>query len=119
MLRGEELLSQIKAMPGASREELARACGYVGCRQDGMERVNFTAFYSALLDAKGITFAGAGSGSGRRGRKISHKTKVHNSGNLMVGQRYLAMHDFRPGDRFEIKLSASQIQLSLIEQADD
>ena len=116
MLRGEALLERIKAMPGASKEELARACGYVGRRQDGMERVNFTAFYSALLDAKGIKFAGAGSGSGRRGRRISYKTKVHHSGNLMVGQRYLSMHDFQPGDRFEIKLSASQIQLVPIDQ---
>lgn len=106
-------------MPGVSKEELDGACGYVGCRQDGIEGINFTAFYSALLNAKGVTFAGAGGGSGPRGRKIRYKTKVHHSGNLMVGQRYLVMHDFKPGDRCEIKLSPSQIQLALIEQGDD
>lgn len=83
-----------------------------------MELVNLTAFYSALLDANGITFNGAGRGAGWRGRKISYKTKVHHSGNLMVDHHYLAMHDFRPGDRFEIKFSASKIQLSLIDQGD-
>ncbi len=119
MLRGEELLGKIKELPGASKEELARACGYVSTRSDGLERVNFTAFYSALLDAKGVKFAGNSTGGGRRGRKVSYKTKVHHSGNLMVGQRYLSMLDFRPGDRFEIKLSPSQIQLVLLDMADD
>ena len=119
MLRGEELLGKIKELSGASKEDLARACGYVSTRSDGLERVNFTAFYSALLDAKGVKFAGGGAGGGRRGRKVSYKTKVHHSGNLMVGQRYLSMLDYRPGDRFEIKLSPSQIQLVLLDTADD
>lgn len=119
MLRGEELLEKLKELSAASNKDLARACGYVSRRGDGMERVNLNAFYSALLDAKGVKFAGAGASCGRYGRKARYKTKVHFNGNLMVGKTYLSMLNFRPGDRFEIKLSPSQIQLVLLEMADD
>ena len=119
MLRGEALLEKLKELSGASKEDLIRACGYVSTRSDGLERVNFTAFYTAVLDAKGVTFSRGSAGDGRRGRKASYKARVHHNGNLMVGRRYLSMLDFRPGDRFEIKLSPSQIQLVLLELADD
>jgi SpoVK/Ycf46/Vps4 family AAA+-type ATPase len=52
-LTGDALLQRVKELGDISKEELVRACGYVGTRADGSERVNFTAFYEALLNAKG------------------------------------------------------------------
>tara|TARA_B100001057_G_scaffold294132_1_gene294239 strand:+ start:182 stop:355 length:174 start_codon:yes stop_codon:yes gene_type:complete len=40
-------------------------CGYVSTKKDGGERLNFTAFYEALFEAKGINLSVGGSGSSR------------------------------------------------------
>lgn len=81
MLRGPDLLRMIKQMPAASREDLVRSAGYVSRRKDGVERLNYTAFYEALLSAKGLGIGERHSLDGereprRRGRKLSYLTKV-------------------------------------------
>ena len=53
MLKGTELLSAIKTMETASRTEQCLACGYV--RSNG--KPAFTAFYEAILEARGVTTA--------------------------------------------------------------
>lgn len=53
MLTGQELLARVKQLGDASKSELVRSCGYVSKKKDGSERLNFTAFYQALNDAKG------------------------------------------------------------------
>ncbi len=110
MLTGSELLAKVKEMGDASKSDLVRACGYVTSRKDGAERLNFTAFYEALLNAKGVDFSTT-SRSGKAGRKLSFSTKVQFNGNLMVGKAYTAMLDLSPGDEFEIKLGRKQIRL--------
>jgi hypothetical protein len=46
-------------------------------KKDGTERLNFTAFYEALLEAKGMNLgAGSSGGKGRPGRSLSFVTKV-------------------------------------------
>jgi hypothetical protein len=92
------------------RQDLVRSCGYVSTKADGSERLNFTAFYEALLNAKGVDF-GAAPKAGKAGRKLSFNTKVQFNGNLMVGKAYTAMLDLKPGDEFEIKLGRKQIRL--------
>jgi hypothetical protein len=113
MLTGSELLAKVKELGDASKSDLARGCGYVSSKKDGSERLNFTAFYEALLEAKGVSLGadGSGKGRGKAGRKLSHTTKVQFNGNLMVGKAYTAMLDLKPGDEFEIKLGRKQIQL--------
>ena len=113
MLTGSELLAKVKELGDASKSDLARGCGYVSSKKDGGERLNFTAFYEALLEAKGVSLGvdGGGKGRGKAGRKLSHTTKVQFNGNLMVGKAYTAMLDLKPGDEFEIKLGRKQIQL--------
>lgn len=114
MLSGNELLERIKQLGGRPRAELVRDCGYVTTRGDGQERLNFTAFYEALLEAKGMQIGrAAGQGTGRRGRKPSYFTKVQFNGNLMVGAAYIAQLGVKPGDQFEIRLSKQQIKLML------
>jgi len=112
MLSGQELLSKVKEMGDASKSELATACGYVSKKKDGSDRVNFTAFYEALLNAKGIDLGNSGGkGVGKGGRKLSYTAKVQFNGNLLVGKAYTAMLDLKPGDEFEIKLGRKSIRL--------
>jgi hypothetical protein len=110
MLTGADLLAKVKELGDVSKSELVRASGYVSAKKDGTERLNYTAFYEALLNAKGVDF-GAVPKAGKAGRKLSFKTKVQFNGNLMVGKAYTAMLDLKPGDEFEIKLGRKQIRL--------
>jgi hypothetical protein len=110
MLTGPDLLAKVKELGDVSKSDLVRACGYVSSKKDGTERLNFTAFYEALLNAKGVDF-GATPKAGKAGRKLSFATKVQFNGNLMVGKAYTAMLDLKPGDEFEIKLGRKQIRL--------
>jgi|688.fasta_scaffold84596_3 hypothetical protein len=112
MLTGSDLLNKVKEMGDASKSDLVRECGYVSAKKDGSERLNFTAFYEALLEAKGMTLGeGGGKGRGKAGRSLSFITKVQFNGNLLVGKAYTAQLGLEPGDEFEIKLGRKQIKL--------
>lgn len=110
-LTGAELVAKVKELGDASKSDLVRGCGYVSTKKDGTERLNFTAFYEALLEAKGTTFASGGRAATRPGRKLSFSTKVQFNGNLMVGKAYTAILGFKPGDTFEVKLGRNGIRL--------
>ena len=75
MLTGSDLLAKVKDLGDVSKSDLATACGYVSKKKDGSDRVNFTAFYEALLNAKGVSLGGA-AGVGKGGRKLSYIAKV-------------------------------------------
>jgi hypothetical protein len=110
MLTGSELLAKVKEMSDASKSDLVRACGYLSTKKDGGDRLNFTAFYEALLEAKGLDLGG-NSKVGKGGRKLSYVATVQGNGNLLIGKAYTAMLDLKPGDEFEIKLGRKQIRL--------
>ncbi|GDX78098.1 transcriptional regulator [Cyanobium sp.] len=112
MLTGIELLAKVKELGDVSKSDLVRSAGYVSTKKDGSERLNFTAFYEALLEAKGMHFgASSNGGKGKPGRSLSYATKIQFNGNLMVGKAYTAQLGLEPGDEFEIKLGRKQIQL--------
>ena len=113
MLTGTELLAKLKELGDVSKSDLVRSAGYVSTKKDGTERLNFTAFYEALLEAKGVTLGDGGGGGGKRrpGRSLSFNTKVQFNGNLLVGKAYTAQLGLEPGDEFEIKLGRKQIKL--------
>ncbi len=120
MLTGADLLAKVKELGDASKSELVRECGYVSTKKDGGERLNFTAFYEALLTAKGLNLGSeVGKGRGKGGRKLSYLTKVQFNGNLLVGKAYTAMLDLKPGDEFEIKLGRKQIKLIPLGASDE
>ena len=56
-LTGTTLLERIKELGDISKSDLVKACGYVSITKDKGERLNFTAFYEALLEAKGVNLA--------------------------------------------------------------
>ena len=120
MLTGTDLLSKVKDLGDVSKTDLARSCGYVSAKKDGGERVNFTAFYEALLEAKGVTLStGGGPALGKGGRKLSYTAKVQGNGNLLIGKAYTAMLDLESGDEFEIKLGKKQIRLVPVGGSDE
>jgi hypothetical protein len=104
MGRRSDLLAKVKELGDASKSDLVRSCGYVSSKKDGTERLNFTAFYEALLEAKGMNLGGGGGrgGKGRPGRQLSYATKVQFNGNLLVGKAYTAQLGLEPGDEFEM-----------------
>nr|AUG32024.1 AbrB family transcriptional regulator [Paulinella longichromatophora] len=123
MLTGSDLLAKVKELGDVSKSDLVRACGYVSAKKDGAERLNFTAFYEALLEAKGVNLGVTGSNSvGKGGRRLSYVATVQGNGNLLIGKAYTALLDLHPGDEFEIKLGRKQIRLvpvGLIEEEEE
>jgi len=114
MLQGPELLSKVKELGSMPKSDVVRACGYVSLRKDGSQRLNYTAFYEALLEAKGMSFGSAGETASRKdsvGRKLSYIAKVHFNGNLLVGRAYTSVLGLKPGDEFDIKLERKGIRL--------
>ena len=112
MLTGSDLLNKVKELGDVSKSDLVRACGYVSNKKDGGDRLNFTAFYEALLEAKGVSLGATGIGGvGKGGRKLSYVATVQGNGNLLIGKAYTALLDLKPGDEFEIKLGRKQIRL--------
>ena len=111
MLTGTDLLTKVKELGDVSKSDLVRECGYVSNKKDGGERLNFTAFYEALLDAKGVNLSGAGAAIGKGGRKLSYIAKVQGNGNLLIGKAYTAMLNLEPGAEFDIKLGKKAIRL--------
>jgi hypothetical protein len=117
VLTGADLLKRVKDMGDVGKSELVRSCGYVGIKADGGERLNFTAFYEALLAAKGIDLD-KGCTSNGRGRSLSYVATVQGNGNLLVGKAYVEAAGFRPGDRFSIKFGRRQALLTFLEDVE-
>jgi len=107
MLKGEELLDMVKAMNGASKSELVRAAGYVTVRKDGVERLNFTGFYEAIVAAKGLIKTVDERQS--PGRKLSYAATVHFNGSLVVGKGYMEQLGAKPGDGYRIELGRNGV----------
>ena len=122
MLTGSDLLIKVKELGDVSKSDLVRACGYVSNKKGGGERLNFTAFYEALLEAKGVNLGATGvAGIGKGGRKLSYVATVQGNRNLLIGKAYTALLDLKAGDEFEIKLGRKQIRLVPVgaEDSDD
>jgi hypothetical protein len=102
-LTGKDLLAKVKELgDAATKDVVARECGYVVTKKDGAERFQYNAFYEALMEAKGIAFAPAA--SARPGRALSYKAVVQKSGNLIIGKGYTAAHGAEPEHEFTIEL---------------
>ena len=112
MIRGDQLLAKLQESDSLTRSEVVRACGYVSRLEDGRERLRFTDFYEALLEAKGVHLPGRADGRrSAQGRHLSFNTHVHFNGNLMVGRAYTEQLHLQPGDRFRIHLDDGAIRL--------
>jgi len=109
-LTGSDLLEKVKELGPAKRSDVVRACGYVSTKKDGGERLNFTGFYKALTDAKGLL--GESSGEASRGRRLSFLAAVGTeTRQIVIGSRYVEMLGLEPGDRVEIKIGRGVLRL--------
>lgn len=113
MLKGQELLAKIQEMGAVSRTDVARACGYVSTKKDGSERINFTAFYEAITEAKGVTLAPpASKATAKRGKAPSYKSKIAKTGTCPVGGAYTSQAGWGPGDEISITVTGDTITLT-------
>jgi len=119
VLTGTELLNKVEEIKESSKtkSDTVRACGYVSVKKDGTERLNFTAFYAALLDAQGIKVANDGAEGLRAGRRLSFRCKVQFNGNLLIGKSYGELLGVKPGDEFQIWLSSEGARLTPVDPA--
>lgn len=55
-LTNDQLVQTVNQMQeeGKTKPEICRACGYSSIKEDGTERLHFTDFYTALIEAKGL-----------------------------------------------------------------
>ena len=104
MLTGSDLLDKVKELGDVSKSDLVKACGYVSSKKDGGERLNFTAFYEALLEAKGVVSPPWYSRCWQRRTQAELCGNCPGNGNLLINVAYTAMLDLKPGDNFQIKL---------------
>jgi predicted RNase H-like HicB family nuclease len=108
---GKDLLKKVEELKGNPKKEIARALGYVTKTKTGQERVKLASFMNALLEAKGIGFAGSAEHEGRGGRSASYRIQVQQNGNLLVGAAYTREMGLEPGTEFEIQLGHDHIKL--------
>jgi hypothetical protein len=115
-LTGEALLARVKELDDLSREEKAKACGYVSSGKEGAERINMIQFMNALVAAEGIDLDGKidKNGHGRLGRNASYRIAVQSNGNLLIGAAYTKRMSLKPGDEFEISIGRRHIQLKQV-----
>lgn len=113
MRTGSALLATVKEMGDGGKSGIVRACGSVSSKKEGGERLTFTAFYEALLEAKGVEL-GDSARMGRAGRRLSPMITVQGVGNLLIGKAYTALLDLTTGDEVAIKLGRKQIRLILV-----
>ena len=73
-LTGHQLLEKVNELGDISKSELVRACGYVSIESDGGERLDFTAFYEALLEAKGISLTATSESGGEYAESVEAGT---------------------------------------------
>jgi len=54
-LTGEDLLNKVRQVGNVSKSKLVEACGYIiPAKSNNKPRLDYTAFYEALLNAKGV-----------------------------------------------------------------
>ena len=112
MLTGSELLAKVAEMGGASKSDIARACGYVSTKKDGSERINFTAYYEAIITAKGVDLGTpAPKATGRKGKAPSYKATIAKTGTCPVGGAYTSQAGWGPGDEVTIDVDGDRITL--------
>ena len=99
MLKGSELLAKVKELKDLNKSDLVRECGYT----DKNGKLCYTAFYEALLEAKGFEMKS----NSKRGRALTYKTKVQFNGKLQIGEGYVQEMASSPVTSLRSRLVAS------------
>ncbi|MFN3925860.1 MAG: AbrB family transcriptional regulator [Pseudanabaenaceae cyanobacterium] len=116
-LTGKALLQKIKELGDIPKREQARLCGYLSQGKGNEDRVNLTAFYEALIEARGYNLDPDRPKDGR-GREPTYRVTVHKNGQIVIGSAYTKQMGLQEGDEFEIKLGYKHIHLKQITDKD-
>lgn len=112
-LTGPELLDFVAGLADdVNTTDAAFSAGYFYETQAGQRRVQTSAYYKALAQAKGIKFrddkpAGVG-------RPLAYQGLVGTKGAAIVGPAYTAQIGLKPGDTFSINLIGDEIIIAPI-----
>ncbi len=117
-LKGKALLQKLNELSHLSKRERAQACGYYTVAEDDQIRADLADFYSAILEARGISLSPEGGKDGR-GREPTYRVSVHKNGQIVIGSTYTQEMGLKPGDEFEIKLGYKHIRLVQLDGAKD
>jgi hypothetical protein len=109
-LTGKALLQRAKELNNLPKREQAKKCGYFTRGKDGVDRVNLTEFYEAVLAARGFAINPEQNKDGR-GREPTFRVSVHKNGQIVIGSTYTKSMGLQEGDEFEIKLGYKHIRL--------
>ncbi|PZU98410.1 MAG: AbrB family transcriptional regulator [Pseudanabaena sp.] len=109
-LTGKALLQRAKELNNLPKREQAKKCGYFTRGKDGVDRVNLTEFYEAVLAARGFAINPEQNKDGH-GREPTFRVSVHKNGQIVIGSTYTKSMGLAEGDEFEIKLGYKHIHL--------
>ena len=109
-LTGKALLQKAKELNNLPKREQAKKCGYFTRGKDGVDRVNLTEFYEAVLAARGFAINPEQNKDGR-GREPTFRVSVHKNGQIVIGSTYTRSMGLNEGYEFEIKLGYKHIRL--------
>ena len=113
-LTGQPLLDKIKELGDVTKDELARATGYVRVKKDGSESFRYASMHQAIIEASTGVRVGAKAASGARpGRTLSYVTSVAKNGGCLVGRGYLAQLGAELGDELDIAVDADAGTITL------
>jgi antitoxin component of MazEF toxin-antitoxin module len=126
-LEGAALVAKIKSVSGLSKADIVRACGYVSRKKNGSERLDFLAFYEALLEAKGLQAGSRESAAMPNPRSIKKRIKgnesfqvlVANEGSVLLTRGCARQLDLQPGDKFRVRLKSGAIILDPVDLDED
>ena len=114
-LRREALLQKVSRLLNLPKRELARVSGYYTVTKTNQARANLADFYDALLAANSSLTNHAKQKNGRDQQGI-YRVRVDKRGQLTISAKYTQIMGLKPGDEFEVKLSAKQILLCHLER---
>lgn len=110
MLTGTELLTKIHSLGDAPRDQVAIACGYLNDKG----KPAYTAFYEAMLQAKGLELAPpSGKRKASRGKQPSFKATVAKTGTCPVGAAYTSLIGAKAGDTITIGHEGTRLWLEV------
>ena len=113
-LTGSELLAKIYELGEAPRDQVAITCGYVTDKG----KPAYTAFYEALMQAKGVALAPPSTAKAKgRGKAPSYEVTVNKQGIAPVGGAYTSLLGWSNGDKLRITVDGGRISLERIATA--
>ena len=114
-LTGSELLAKIHELGEAPRDQVAITCGYVTDKG----KPAYTAFYEALMQAKGVALAPPSTAKAKgRGKAPSYEVTVNKQGVAPVGGAYTSLLGWNNGDKLRITVDGGRISLERIATAE-